>query len=923
MNLTSPKNIGEIVCLACLATSSALAQPVIVAQPTNQFLASVKTAGFSVVATGAPALTYQWLFKGVPIVASTNSSLTLTSPQPAQWGFYSVVVSSPTGSVTSQLAELKVFAAAPHSLSGIEAEPGGSVALKFAGETTAAFAPYYDIYPLEASSNLLDWEPLATLQRANASLDALQFVDSGATNFSQRFYRAATGNFPTPDPGPTGPYPVGTFSMPLTNALRNNAKFMVTFWYPAATRAGLFPAKYVDPQVAQGGFFYDLTGSGGDFISQVTAFFSHSLPNAPIATNRSACPVVLYDPGGGGHRRENTDKTEDLASWGYVVAGLDTTDSSVSVFPDGEVVNDEDSLTSLGALDGDIEGRLRDMQFLLDQLEVMNTNDPRFGGRLDVDKIGAFGWSLGGASTIQLCLRDSRCKAGANLDGACFETDVLAQPLNVPILLFREDTGTDPFPGGVLDGFPDDRMEVFSEQATNAYWVRLLSTIHGYFADPGLVADSASLNGYWGAPMSGQFLPGARASQIVRAYLLSFFNKFLRGEDDHLLDGPTPAIPEVIQFLSKADVSAPPKYPSAALLEGPDGNFYGATEFGGASGSGAVFRMTPAGALTTLVSFNGPNGSQPVATLVQGGDGNFYGVTEFGGTNGNNGTVFQMTPDGTLTTLVYFNGANGRNPYAPLTVGSNGNFYGSTFAGGAHGSGTIFQVTPAGELATLVSFDNGANGGSPFAALAQGADGNIYGTTSQGAFPSPDGTGGLGTVFKMTTSGVLTTLVTFTGRCGNPAGGLLQGADGFFYGTTPKAGNLSLNAGGGLGTVFKMSSAGTLTRLVAFDGAGGSYPAAGLVQGADGNFYGTTMGGGGGGAGTVFKMSPSGSLTTLHTFSGPDGRYPQAPLIQGSDGNLYGTTKYGGPSGFGTVFKMNTSGALTTLVSFGSDTNSP
>lgn len=137
--------------------------------------------------------------------------------------------------------------------------------------------------------------------------------------------------------------------------------------------------------------------------------------------------------------------------------------------------------------------------------------------------------------------------------------------------------------------------------------------------------------------------------------------------------------------------------------------------------------MTPAGALTTLVSFNGTNGSYPVAGLVQGSDGNFYGATVLGGAN-NRGTVFKMTPAGALTTLVSFNGLNGSSPFAALVQGTNGNFYGTTAGGNGYwvsGSasynyGTVFEMTPVGVLTTLHVF-SGANGYNPSAGLVLGA----------------------------------------------------------------------------------------------------------------------------------------------------------------------------------------------------------
>jgi uncharacterized repeat protein (TIGR03803 family) len=341
--------------------------------------------------------------------------------------------------------------------------------------------------------------------------------------------------------------------------------------------------------------------------------------------------------------------------------------------------------------------------------------------------------------------------------------------------------------------------------------------------------------------------------------------------------------------------------PSASLVQGADGNFYGTTAFGGPGGGGTVFQMTPLGTLTNLVSFNNTNGAGPRDALVQAVNGNFYGTTYNGGTN-NFGTVFQATTNGALTTLVTFAYTNGAYPIAGLIQGQDGSFYGTTAIGGTNSGGTVFQVRTNGTLATLVSFDiNGSAGNSPYAGLVQGSDGSLYGTTFQG------GTNGSGTIFKLTTNGMFTPLHSFTGTNdgANPYAGLIQGADGSLYGTTENGGT------NGFGTVFRFAANGALTTLAAFGNTNGAYPQAGVIQASDGNFYGTTSAGGaytnqsGLGYGTIFKLATNATLTTLMSFNGTNGASPQAGLLQSADGSFYGTTANGGTNGYGTVFRLS------------------
>jgi uncharacterized repeat protein (TIGR03803 family) len=327
----------------------------------------------------------------------------------------------------------------------------------------------------------------------------------------------------------------------------------------------------------------------------------------------------------------------------------------------------------------------------------------------------------------------------------------------------------------------------------------------------------------------------------------------------------------------------------------------------------------------TLVSFNVTNGAGPISSLIQSFDGKFYGPTAEGGTGSSCpfgcGTVFKIAPGGALTQLYSFcplpGCSDGASPEGTLVQAFNGNFYGTTYQGGTNAFGTVFKISPTGAKSTLYNFcsqTNCTDGSLPQAGLVLAADGSFYGTTDQG------GSAGFGTVFKITMAGTLTTLYSFCaqGNCADglrPHAPLIQGTDGSFYGT----------AGGGgtnnYGTVFTINSDGGLTTLHSFSNAtDGAYPNAGLVQATDGNFYGTTTYGGSNacflGCGTVFKITPGGQLTTLHKFRGPDGYHPEAGLVQGTDGNFYGTSNRGGSHGLGTIFKVTSAGKLSILHNF-------
>lgn len=382
-------------------------------------------------------------------------------------------------------------------------------------------------------------------------------------------------------------------------------------------------------------------------------------------------------------------------------------------------------------------------------------------------------------------------------------------------------------------------------------------------------------------------------------------------------------------------------FPAGGLIEGSDGALYGTTMFKGPSGAnGTIYKVTTAGAFTTLFAFSQPYpfGSSPMTGLVEASDGNFYGTAQGGTSASAAGTIFRMTPEGVVTLVHEFDRADGISwmPMSPPIQGSDGDLYGTTFdntSGVLPGNGTIYRLSLSGEFTTLHEFGPLQDGRNPFASLVQASDGALYGTTV--TYPL-----GGGTAFRIMPDGTFTTLHVFTWQEESfPTGALIEGSDGNLYGT--------LSGGGALfgGAVFRMTRGGAVTILHRFgqdedSGLHGNRPGAkpffGLVEGDDGMLYGTTVFGGYAvgtglegsvtfaGAGTVFQIGTSGGLATLKIFDGDAGLVPLAPLTAASDGNLYGVTYAGGatpdiPGGRGTIFRMTTTGVVTPMYSFGYD----
>lgn len=311
-------------------------------------------------------------------------------------------------------------------------------------------------------------------------------------------------------------------------------------------------------------------------------------------------------------------------------------------------------------------------------------------------------------------------------------------------------------------------------------------------------------------------------------------------------------------------------YPLSGLIMDANGNLFGTTEAGGANGYGTVFEIVKSGsgyasAPTILVSFDDNHGAFPQSSLIIDSKGDLFGTTFGGGASGA-GTVYEIVNSGssyasTPTTLVSFDGADGSEPAAGLVSDSNGDLFGTTVSGGTSGNGTVFEIanTASGYDSapiTLVNFNN-TDGNNPYSGLIIDANSNLLGTTNSG------GTYGYGTVFEIVnTSGVYsstpTTLVNFDDHNGAyPIATLIADANGNLFGTTTESG------ASGDGTLFEIANsasgyATTPTTLISFNGANGAFPYSSLIADAKGNLFGATLAGGASNDGAVFEVTGSG-----------------------------------------------------------------
>ena len=354
--------------------------------------------------------------------------------------------------------------------------------------------------------------------------------------------------------------------------------------------------------------------------------------------------------------------------------------------------------------------------------------------------------------------------------------------------------------------------------------------------------------------------------------------------------------------------------PYGELVQAKTAAIYGTTFTGGANDAGTVFRWA-GNKFSVLHAFTIADGQAPAGGVTLGTDGNLYGVTGGGGQYGF-GTAYKLTPAGVFTLLHSFGGPvnDGAYPYlGTLAQGADGNFYGTTLQGGAHGLGVAFRMTPAGAVTVMHAFAGGvSDGASPRGQLIAGSDGLLHGTTLCGGV-ADTGNGCGGTLYNLSLDGAFTITHRF-GPADAPQAPLLE-VGGALYGTTSAGGAAKA------GTVFKTSFDGqTFTTLHEFAPsaygkprtADGAAPIGRLMHANDGNIYGTTSLGGinastdPNGDGTIFRVTPLGVYSVVQSFGASivDGARPYGGLIQGQDGNLYGTTHNGATQSNGSVYKL-------------------
>ncbi|MEU4243877.1 hydrolase [Actinoplanes sp. NPDC026619] len=333
-------------------------------------------------------------------------------------------------------------------------------------------------------------------------------------------------------PAPTGPFPVGVADLHLVDKHRADAwvpterrELMVSLWYPAAGGGGT-PDLYATP--VESALILDQLEVEGVPSDALTAVRTYARVGVSARANRHGWPLVLLSPGFSFPRSSLTALAEDLASRGYVVAGVDHNYEAAAItFPDGRVTEClACTLLDEGVTVDVTRNRAADLSFTLTEL---TTHRLPAGVHVDSARVAVAGHSIGGSSAAEVMLSDRRFDAGINMDGTFFPP--VTTPLNRPFLMLGTEQHS-------VTSEDDTWLTTWQHLTGWRRWVTVTGTEHGSFTDYAVLADQAGL------PV--QPLSGTRCAEITRAYAAAFLDRTLRHRPAPLMSAPSPAYPEVI-----------------------------------------------------------------------------------------------------------------------------------------------------------------------------------------------------------------------------------------------------------------------------------------------------------------------------------------------------------------------------------------